>query len=265
MPSDRDPAHALTRRSFGPNAAAYSTSAVHATSAALARLIERVAPRPRDRVLDVATGAGHVALGLAPSAARVIAADLTIEMLGEVRRNAAARGVTTVSPVQTAAEALPFRARAFDVVTCRLATHHFAALPAALVEMRRVLAPAGRLGILDTTVPEDDALDRAINDIELLRDPSHVRNHRASEWRALLARAGLHVRELDACLYDDGPPMSFAAWTARVRTPPEALIELRRRFAEASPPLRDVLRIRPAGDDFVFELPRVLVIATVTP
>jgi hypothetical protein len=125
-----------------------------------------------------------------------------------------------------------------------------------------VLAPAGRLGVLDTTVPEDDTLDREINAIELLRDPSHVRNHRPSEWRDLIARAGLRVRELDACLYDDGAPMSFDEWTARVRTPPDALAELRRRFSTATPALREILRIRVAGDDFRFELPRVLLIAT---
>ena len=257
---DDDAPHALVRRSFGPNAAAYSTSATQANATVLARLVAKVAPRARDRVLDVATGAGHSALALAPLVDRVIAADVTTEMLSEVRRNAAARGASNVVTVQAAAEALPFRASSFDVVVCRLATHHFAAVATALAEMARVLADAGRVVIFDTMVPEDDELDREINAIERLRDPSHVRNHRPSEWRALLARAGLEVAELETEAYD-GSEKSLADWTARVRTPPEIVAGLRRMLASARPALRDVLRVQVDGDDVRFDLPRIVIVA----
>ena len=66
---DKTRSHEVVRESFGPSAGRYSTSAVHADTAALARFVARVAPKATDRVLDVATGAGHLALAFTPAAA----------------------------------------------------------------------------------------------------------------------------------------------------------------------------------------------------
>src|ERR1700752_3830238 len=85
--------YARVRAAFGPNAANYTTSPGHSDAQALAALVERVAPRSDARVLDIGTGAGHTAIAFAGVAARVIAFDLTLPMLIEVRRNAAARGL----------------------------------------------------------------------------------------------------------------------------------------------------------------------------
>ena len=258
---DVDATYARVRASFGPNAAKYTTSKPHADAGALARLVARAAPRPTDEVLDVGAGAGHTALAFAPCVARVVALDLTPQMLEEVERNAAARGLGNVSVRDGAAEALPFGPGSFDVVACRLTTHHFADLPRAVGEMARVLRPGGRLVIADTMVPEDDDLDRQINEIEWLRDPSHVRNYRPSEWRALVAGAGLSVTDLVAGYYDEGRGMDVAAWTQRIGTTPENIAELRRRFRTAAPPLVEALRIVLDGDGIRFALPRLTLIA----
>ncbi len=258
---DADSTYARVRASFGPNAAKYTTSTGHADREALARLVARLAPRPTDRVLDIGTGAGHTALAFAPLVAHVAAFDLTRAMLDEVRRNADESCLHNVSVHQGVAESLHFARDAFDHVTCRLTTHHFAALPRAVGEMARVLGSGGRLLVADTTVPEDDELDRAINDIELLRDPSHVRNWRPSEWRRMLADVGLRVVECDIGYYDEGSGMDFDAWTARIGTPPDAVAELRARFVAASPRLVAALRIARDGDQLRFALPRITVIA----
>lgn len=63
---------------FGPNAAAYATSPVHARGASLQRVLELLDPQRHWHVLDLATGAGHMAAALAPHVARVLAADLTL-------------------------------------------------------------------------------------------------------------------------------------------------------------------------------------------
>ncbi|HEY2385400.1 MAG TPA: class I SAM-dependent methyltransferase [Candidatus Binatia bacterium] len=246
---------------FGPNAAKYTTSPGHADAEALARLVARLAPRPTDHVLDIGTGAGHTALAFAPLVARVVAYDLTHAMLEEVRRNAEGRGLTNVTVYQGAAESLPFANASFDLVTCRLTTHHFAALARAVGEMARVLRPGGRLLVADTTVPEDDELDGAINAIELLRDPSHVRNWRPSEWKRMVADAGLRVVECDLGYYDEGSGMDFDAWTSRIGTPPAAVAELRRRFVDAPPALVSALRIVRDNDALRFALPRITLIA----
>ncbi len=258
---DADATYARVQASFGPNAAKYTASAGHADEQALARLVERLAPRPTDQLLDIGTGAGHTALAFAPVVARVAAFDLTRAMLEEVRRNAHARGIGNITVHQGAAESLPFASETFDLVTCRLTTHHFPALARAVGEMARVLRRDGRLLVADTTVPEDDEVDRAINQIELLRDPSHVRNWRPSEWRRMATDAGLRVVECELGYYDEGSGMDFDAWTARIGTPPDAVTELRARFAGASPDLVRALRITGSGSELKFALPRITLIA----
>jgi ubiquinone/menaquinone biosynthesis C-methylase UbiE len=250
------------KASFGPNAQQYSASAGHADQDVLQQLVAKVGPKPTDKVLDIGTGAGHTAIAFAPAVASVVALDLTPQMLEEVKRNAAAKGVTNLTTQQGPAESLPFEDGSFEVVVCRLTTHHFANLPQAVREMGRVLKPGGKLVIVDTTVPEDDQLDRQINEIELLRDPSHVRNYRPSEWRALLEKeARVKVSEIELSYYDEGSKMDFERWTTRIGTSPENKATLRQIFREADPRLIEVLKIEVAGDKIGFALPLVNLIA----
>src|SRR5207247_8938825 len=157
-----------------------------------------------------------------------------------------------------AAESLPFPDESFEIVTVRIAPHHFADIHAAVRETARVLVPGGRLVAVDTTVPEDDELDRQINQIDALRDPSHVRNYRESEWRSMLAAAGLTVVACQVDMYrEQGRSMDFGAWTARMRTLPAAVAQLESIFQNASPELREVLDIQIIDGRIAFVLPQV--------
>jgi ubiquinone/menaquinone biosynthesis C-methylase UbiE len=255
-------AHRRVQAQFGAAAHAYTTSAGHGDPAMLARVVEYARPRPGDLALDIATGAGHTALALAPHVARVVAYDLTPEMLQETERNARARGLGNVDTRQGVAEDLPFSDASFDIVTVRQAPHHFADIRRAVREMARVVRPEGRVVVVDSTSPEDDELDRQYNHIEKLRDPSHVRNYRSSEWRAMMKESGLRVETLVVDYYlENGRPMDFAAWTARMKTPPGAVAELRRLFRNASPQLRAALNIEIAGDRIGFCVPQITIVA----
>jgi ubiquinone/menaquinone biosynthesis C-methylase UbiE len=257
-----DDAHQKVRAQFGAAAHAYTTSAGHGDPAMLARVVELARPGPSELALDIATGAGHTALAIAPHVARVVAYDLTPQMLQETERNARARGLRNVETRQGAAEALPFADASFDIVTVRQAPHHFADIRSAVREMARVVKPGGRVVVVDSTSPEDDELDRQYNHIEKLRDPSHVRNYRASEWRAMIEEAGLRIENLALDYYlENRRPMDFAAWTARMKTPPGAVEELRRLFHGASPELRAALRIEIAGDAIGFCVPQITIVA----
>jgi SAM-dependent methyltransferase len=250
--------YAAVRSTFGPAAAAYTASAGHADAEALARVVAYAAPALSDVALDVATGVGHTALALAPHVAEVIALDLTPEMLAETARNAAVRGLTNVRVQLGAAERLPFRAATFDIVTVRTAPHHFADIEQSVREMARVTRPGGRVVVVDTTVPEDRVLDDEINAIELLRDPSHVRNYRPSEWRRMLGAAGLVIVRENVDRYTErGNRVDFDTWTRRAGTLSDALAELRRRFRTASPALVDALDIDIQGDAIAFTLPKL--------
>jgi len=181
------------RAFFSRHAPAYTISPSHRAGEDLRRLVARLAPEGGGRLLDVATGSGHTALALAPWAAEIIGLDLTPAMGAEFLRQAQARGLPHARFVVGAAEALPFPDGSFRWVTCRRAAHHFPDLPRALAEMRRVLAPGGRLGIADMLAPEDPEAARFLNALERIRDPSHQRAYSLEEWRALLRQAGLAV------------------------------------------------------------------------
>ena len=199
---------------YGARADAYVTSAVHASGEDLDQ-VEALARRmPSARALDLGCGGGHVAYRMAPHVASVTAYDLTPAMLGVVAAEAAARGLH-VQTRQGAAEDLPFADAAFDLVVSRFSAHHWRDLDAALRGVRRVLAPGGRVLLMDSISPGPPLLDTLLQTMELLRDPSHGRNYTAAEWHAALARAGLPVKSTLARRLR----LEFGTWVARMNTP----------------------------------------------
>jgi len=94
-----------------------------------------------------------------------------------------------------------------DVVTCRLAAHHFYDVPAFCREVARVLKPGGRAVVQDTITPEEDLVRDFINDVEARRDPSHVDDYKASTWRRLLEDAGLVTTSGWQSLTEMGPEL----------------------------------------------------------
>ncbi|MGH9560909.1 MAG: class I SAM-dependent methyltransferase [Terracidiphilus sp.] len=249
--------HGRVAAQFGAAAGAYTVSLTHSDPAALGRVVELARPKPTDVALDIATGAGHTALALAPHVAQVIAYDLTAPMLVETARNAEERGLTNLTTRQGPAEFLPFPDATFDIVTVRQAPHHFADVRSAVREMARVARSGARVVIIDSTAPEDDSLERQWNHIEKLRDPSHVRNYQPSEWREFVASAGLEVYfEEFGAASEKGGPMDFGAWIRRINTPPDAAAEVERLFRTASPELALALRIEIIDGKLYFRVPQ---------
>ena len=197
-------------------------------------------------------------MALAPHVAKVIAYDMTKELLLEAKGNAVTRGLTNLTTKKGIAEDLPFPDSTFDIVTVRHAPHHFANVTVAIREMARVAKTGARVVIVDSTSPEDDSLDRQWNHLETLRDPSHVRNYRPSEWRAIVASAGLHTffEEVDFCT-ENGNPMNFAAWAQRMNTPPGTVKELSEMFRNADPALVQALRIQIIDSELLFCVPQI--------
>ena len=249
--------HSRVAAQFGAAAEAYTASLTHSDPSALERVIRLASPKQTDLALDIATGAGHTALALAAHVAQVTAYDLTEPMLAETARNAAARGLSNVTTRQGPAESLPIPDASFDIVTVRQAPHHFADVRAAVREMARVARPGARVIIIDSAAPDDDSLDRQWNHIEKLRDPSHVRNYRSSEWRGFVNDAGLKpfFEEFGAAS-ERGGPMDFAAWIRRINTPPDAAGEVERLFRTASSGLAQALHIETIDGKLYFRVPQ---------
>jgi SAM-dependent methyltransferase len=239
----------VIRSRFGPAAAAYAVSAVHRAGADLDAMLRAGVRTGRERVLDLGCGAGHTALAFAARCAEVVALDLTPAMLEQARAAAGERGLANLRFELGDAGALPFADASFDVVTSRLSAHHYAAPAAALREAARVLAPGGVFLLSDTVAPEDPARDTFLNCFELLRDPSHVRDHRLSEWEAMFRAAGFAPERLGGFpIHQD-----FLPWVERIGTPEAAVQGLRALFDAVPAEVRQSFGIR-GGGDYAFDL-----------
>ena len=245
------------RRQWAAVAERYGAGWKQATAPDLAWLVAAVRPTPTDRALDVGTGGGHAALALAKAVASVTAIDPTPEMLAVADRLAAERGITNITFTRAVADALPFPDASFDVAITRFSVHHWPLPGPAFRELRRVMRPGGRLGIVDQLAPEDGPLDSFLNAVELLRDPSHARSLRASEWLAVLAAAGFAGRvERTWELEHD-----VKSWLATTAPAPWRAAAVRALLREAPIAAREHFRI--AEDSSRMSVGCALIVATV--
>ena len=179
---------------WSSRADAFRESPTHREGPDLDVLVEMCEPAEGVKVLDVATGGGHVARRLREQGCTVV----TVDPAPGMRPDVIAR-----------AEHLPFADGSFDVVTCRIAPHHFENIHGAIAEMARV---AQRLVVIEDNLFVDEHVEEA----ERLRDPTHVRCYSEEEWKAMLTETGLEVERAEVLErrrdVDD--------WLARVETPP---------------------------------------------
>jgi len=161
------------------------------------RVAVELIPLPaRAQVLDVATGAGHTGIFLASLGHDVTLADLAQPMLDRAAQTAAERGLS-IQIRQHAAEEFPYSENSFDLVTCRVAAHHFSSPEKFISETARVLKPGGYLLIIDGTVEDDQPEAEAwAHAVEKLRDPSHHRFITPHRWKKLCDANHLTVRAL---------------------------------------------------------------------
>lgn len=233
---------ASVQRQFGQVAANYSTSAVHAKGRDLEEMLAAVTLTGQETVLDAGCGTGHTALAFAPQVAQVIAVDFTEGMLQQGRQLASDRGLTNVEFRLSDVEKLPFTPGSFDLVVSRYSAHHWPHPTHALREFQRVLKPGGHF-ILDDIVALDDlTCDTYLQAIELLRDPSHVRDHTVSQWINMLTAASF----VDiAVTYTGAVWIDFTTWIQRMATPPANAALIRTLFDGAPQEVKTGFQIDP--------------------
>lgn len=242
--STADIARQRVREQYGSVGDAYVRSVGHATGSDLERMVELAKPRPTDVLLDIATGGGHVARVFAPLVASVVASDLTPEILAHAETYLTGLSLTNVRYEIVDAEAIPYGDGTFDLVTCRIAPHHFPNPGKFVTEVARVLKPGRRFVLVDSTVPDGEA-GAFFNRFEKLRDPSHVESLTLSAWQELLREQELTLVAIESFTKRH----DFEDWTSRSRVTPGTRAELERMLLDADPALHNVFDVRLSPDD----------------
>jgi len=191
---------------WSQRADAFRESPTHREGADLDLVVEWSEPGPDVKVLDVATGGGHVARRLREEGCTVVTVDPAPGMKADV-----------VAP----AEHLPFEDGSFDVVTCRIAAHHFTDIRAAVAEMARV---SNRLLVIEDNLFRGEHVEEA----ERLRDPTHVRCYSEDEWKEMVEAVGFEIEQVQ----DFPRRQSLSAWLERVDTPPDDARRIRELLAK---------------------------------
>ena len=230
---DLDDAKVKVKAQYGAVGDAYVKSKGHATGNDLARMAEVASPKPTDLVIDIATGGGHVAKTFAPHVAQVIATDLTPQILQHAGAFFVELKLANVETQIADAEELPFADASVDIVTCRIAPHHFPHPDRFIEEVARVLRPGGRFVLVDSTVPDGEA-GLFFNRFEKLRDPSHVRSLTIGEWEGLMIGSGLTIGVVETF----AKRHDFDDWTSRSRMSGADKAELEQMMLTASEEMR---------------------------
>lgn len=210
------------QQQFGKNADYYVESNIHKEGEDLKKLVEIACLTGNETVLDIATGGGHTANAFAPFAQKVIALDLTDEMLVAARKFIKGSNHKNVEFLKGDAENLPLTNETIDIVTCRIAPHHFPEVKKFIEEVNRVLTHGGQFLLDDNVAPEDDEFDQFYNTVEKIRDYSHFRAWKKTEWMTMLELSGFEIHET----YRFEKKFQFDPWCQRMNLSQTAKEEL---------------------------------------
>ena len=235
--------NAVVLDQYNTRASAYVNSAVHAAGEDLDLIAQIVANQRGAVALDVGCGGGHLTYRLAPLVSEVVACDLTESMLAAVVEQASLRGLPNIDTREAAAESLPFQTATFDVVATRFSAHHWHAFAEGIAEMARVLKPGGLALMSDVVSPGVSLLDTWLQTLELLRDPSHVRDASTTEWHTALSAAGLAIERTEQFRLR----LDFATWVERMNTPEPQVTTIRMLQARAASAVKDYFEMEEDG------------------
>ena len=146
-------------------------------------------PDEEDTHLDLGTGPGTIAGVLAPLVGEVVGTDVSPEMLDLFETR-----VPGGRSVLADAHRLPFKEGSFTLVTCGSVFHHLEDPASVVDEVARVLRPGGRFLLIDMAGPENPGRREARDEVERVRDPSHVHILAPSQVHSFVEAAGFEIK-----------------------------------------------------------------------
>ena len=205
---------------------------------------------PHETLLEVGGGTGNFLQLFQGSAAELIAVDLTHGMLLEARKH-----FPTIDLVEADGARLPLPSRSIDLVTTAQTLHHVWEPLPILKEMRRVMAADGRLLVVDQVATERYEEVIAMNNLELIRDPSHAASRPPSAMRMLVRAAGFEI--IDERIVEGEQRMSRWMWPGEF---PEERIQQVTTFIDEHGD-ETGMNFRRDDDDYVFTRRRMMLLA----
>lgn len=201
----------LVKNQFRKQAANFSDKQSNQANESYIRwIVDSLPSSGEGRALDVAAGTGILARALAGRFGRVIAIDLSRDMLEQGKAETEQSGIANVEFVEGNVERLPFGDGSFDLVVSRFAFHHFPDPIKVLHEMKRVCKSGSVVAVIDIAAPDDPELAISCNRYERMRDPSHTAALRREELESLFREAGLAVESTETL----DVPVDFNRWIA---------------------------------------------------
>jgi ubiquinone/menaquinone biosynthesis C-methylase UbiE len=244
-------------KQFGKQAEIYSKANIFVDGFHLSRIIERSGVKTNHRILDIATGSGFLALEYAKKGNFVVGCDITREMLLKAREKQKTFGLDDLDLLLSDVESLPFLDQAFDIVSCRFAFHHFPNPEKALREMKRVCRES--IVLVDGTSSEDCEKSSVHNEIEKMRDPSHVRINSLSKIQKMFVDIGAEIKDISH--WDI--PQDFEEWMKRAGTDEAKTGIIKRLMTESLVDDSTGLRVRLENGRLGFAYDTIILIAKV--
>lgn len=247
------------KKQFGRSANEYVKSQIHRKGTDLKWLLEMAEIKGTEEVLDVATGGGHTANAFAPLVRKVTAMDLTPEMLTVSEKFIHTNGHSNVLFVEGDAEKMPISDESFDIVTCRIAPHHFPNIEKFISEVYRVLKCGGQFLLDDNVAPENDEFDHFYNKIEKMRDYSHYRAWKKTEWIEKIEVAGFEIQKISRF----EKTFEFKGWCDRMQLSEKEKEEITNVILNAPEKVKHKFRVASEGNRVISFLGEAMLLKAV--
>ena len=184
------------KEQFNNQAKFYSSSKTFSTGESLDILSNLFNKKKFKSGLDIGTGAGFAAFELSKSCEKVEATDISEGMINEAKKIMKERKINNLNFNICSAEELKYSDKEFDIVTCRTAAHHFLDVEKFCSEVHRVLKDEGEFIIVDTITSDQIKLNNWHQEVELIRDKSHIKNLSLIEWKNIFKKSNFSFLDI---------------------------------------------------------------------